>query len=111
MRRPLLVLASICSVALLSGCLAAAAGYAGAELAEDDAVYVCRDAPTASSPDQLREKLASDDSVSKSRAGDRVDIRERQEVSVGGRVRMITFVDVQDSQLTYWVPYEALCNR
>lgn len=112
MSRFLAVLVPIGAVAtLLSGCLAAAAGYAGAKLAEDDATYVCRDAPTAPSARALRQKLTGGDSTSTSHAGDRVDIRERQEVSVDGRSRTLTFVSVHDSSRTYWVPYEALCNR
>lgn len=107
----LLKLTAAVSPLILSGCIAAAAGYAGAQLAEDDDVYVCRDAPTASSPDQLQEKLSNQAPVEVSHAGDRVNIEERQEVTVNDSKKMLTFVSVEDGNQGYWIPYEALCNR
>lgn len=97
---------------LVAGCAAAsgAGPYRGLQLYGSD-VYVCREAPTAGSEDELARELRSQGQSRDSPTGLSVRIRERSDVDVSGRPVSLARVSAADGDRTFWIPYTALCSR
>lgn len=106
----------LCGTVLFSqsGCLAAAAGYAGAKLAQKHDVYVCQDAPSAASIQELGRMIQSGDESWQSRAGDRVDVQQRRTLDVqvdGEKERLaLDYVKSKNLDRAYWISADALCS-
>ncbi|MFB6240478.1 MAG: hypothetical protein ABEJ46_02765, partial [Gemmatimonadota bacterium] len=74
-------------------------------------VYVCREAPTASSSDELARELRSQRQDRDSPTGLSVRIRERSDVDVSGRAVPVARVSAVEGDRSFWIPYTALCSR
>lgn len=112
--RTLMVVLTVAAAVSQSGCLAAAAGYAGARLAQSDDVYVCQDAPNALSIEEVGRLIESGENDWTSRAGDQVDVQQQRtlDVQVDGTERRMTLAYVESENLNraYWIPVDALCS-
>lgn len=98
--------------ALAAGCAAASGSgpYRGLQLYGSD-VYVCREAPTAESADELARELREQPQDRDSPTGLSVRIRERGDVDVSGRAVSVARVASEEGDRTFWIPYTALCSR
>lgn len=106
------VVPALLCAALAAGCAAASGSgpYRGLQLYGSD-VYVCREAPTAGSADELARELRSQPQDRDSPTGLSVRIRERGDVDVSGRSVSVARVSAVEGDRTFWIPYRALCSR
>lgn len=116
MRRGSALLTAAALVFLLEGCASSSGGQTTADRGiqvyeRGEAVYVCREAPTAPTLEELAEELRSEQAESDSPTGENVRIAERDTVQVEGSPTSVARVVAAERDAEYWVPYTALCSR
>lgn len=99
------------SAFVLSGCLAAAAGYGIAKATEGDDVYVCDSAPNATSKTELATLMEADSADYVDRSGERVEIKQKGKIEADGQTHNVVFVESEDfDDRRYWVPFASVCR-
>lgn len=74
-------------------------------------VYVCRDAHTASTRDELITELEQGASPQDPPTGQSVTIAQRDSVQVNGSTVHVARVEPEQGSGAYWIPYKALCSK
>lgn len=74
-------------------------------------VYVCRDAHTAPTLDDLVDRLARGGSPQNPPTGQSVTIAQRDSAQVNGANVYVARVEPSSGGSGYWIPYKALCSK
>lgn len=100
---------------LITGCTSTASTPApnrGIKLYPKGAeVYVCREAHTAPTVEELTDRLERGGAPQDSPTGQTVRIAQRDSIEVGGSTTHVARVEATQADASYWIPYMALCSK
>lgn len=74
-------------------------------------VYVCREAHTASTVDELTDRLRRGGEPQDPPTGQTVRIAQRDSIQVEGSTTHVARVEAMQADASYWIPYMALCSK
>lgn len=100
---------------LVTGCASTASAPApnrGIKIYPEGAeVYVCREAHTAPTVDELTDRLERGGEPQDSPTGQTVRIVQRDSVQVGGSTTHVARVEATQADASFWISYMALCSK